>query len=430
MENLVNNFYNIEETPFPLLAKEAQEKQFSGVMQLERGHSRKAIFFSCGQICSIQSNHPDELFGSLLVRAGLLSARDNALSLKRSTLEALPQGQILTRSYNLKQAEIDRMLQQQLETRLLEIFEWENGQASLIKRAQLQLKPRLTDQQLNKLLARGIRELAPNNTIINALGPYLEHTPSLKGKADRRTEQLLERSVFCTLASDSQAARELLALYCDDVIQFVIFDHAKIRQELLDALEELREPCSTDDPDAEIVTLKQRYSALIKKCRQHSQINSELIEQIQRAYAESLRSIRELPKDAFNGIYQQVRAEYIFENAVAQSWSHNHRQAAELFQQALKLYPASQTYAEAYAKSIFLSWQNGSTTSAQSLTYKIDRLVEKFPDSAKLQLILGWIHKQNNPERAYKHFRKAQRLNPESLEARRELRLIDMRLSG
>ncbi len=92
----------------------------------------------------------------------------------------------------------------------------------------------------------------------------------------------------------------------------------------------------------------------------------------------------------------------------------------------VKISPDEKVYNESFIKAMFMKLQanNGPTMEIKSA---IRDSIKRFPDTDYFYLILGWVLKKEGSIKAIDAFRVALRINPKNEDARRELRLYEMR---
>lgn len=118
---------SFSEIPFPRLLHQLHGGRASGVLMVSNGRKRKAIELRDGVPIAIKSNMVQECLGNILVRNGTLSEGEHQESLDRMKRGEGLQGQILVAMELVDEATLTASLQDQAREKLFEIFEWPQG---------------------------------------------------------------------------------------------------------------------------------------------------------------------------------------------------------------------------------------------------------------------------------------------------------------
>ena len=100
----------------------------TGVLSARAGARRKLIHLDAGSPCFVASSEPAELIGAQLVARGILSKEQRDLAVGRATLEQRPIGEVLVEMRVLSASGMLRRLVAQLDTRVLELGSWVEGE--------------------------------------------------------------------------------------------------------------------------------------------------------------------------------------------------------------------------------------------------------------------------------------------------------------
>ena len=101
--------------------------QQSGTLTVERGATRKWIYFKRGRIYSSASNDPREHLGQFLVRDGSVTEEELFTALLRQEQERLPLGNILVRDGKITQEALRRTLRTKAQEAIYDLFLWAEG---------------------------------------------------------------------------------------------------------------------------------------------------------------------------------------------------------------------------------------------------------------------------------------------------------------
>jgi CheY-like chemotaxis protein len=116
---------------FPSLLHHMHGLRASGALLLRWGKRRKGIQLRDGRPVAIRSNQVTECLGNLLVRMGRIDEPTLKESLRRMKRGEGLQGEILVAMEVLSEVEVSNALKVQAESKLLEIFEWPEGDFEL-----------------------------------------------------------------------------------------------------------------------------------------------------------------------------------------------------------------------------------------------------------------------------------------------------------
>ncbi|MBN1636694.1 MAG: hypothetical protein JW920_09275, partial [Deltaproteobacteria bacterium] len=215
----------IEDIGFPFLMKHIIESNFSGILFVKRNHWSKGLIFNAGNLCAIQSNKSEELFGNLLVEQGFINEDENAISLKKAKIEMKKQGVVLLEMEIIQPDVITHALRHQLETRFLDIFAWYAATIQKIKKPDIDKRPELSNEEFSNLIRKGIMEYTPFSQIITALSQYQDMRPRLLRNSfprdmDNDIDNIIHYNISEAMHFGQNMPRALLGLFCTGVIAF------------------------------------------------------------------------------------------------------------------------------------------------------------------------------------------------------------------
>lgn len=128
---------SFSELPFPRLLHELHGLRANGVLMLTNGRKRKAIEFRQGMPVAIKSNMVHECLGNFLVRSGKISPEDQKESVVRTKRGEGLQGEILVAMELVDEETIALALRDQAREKLFEVFAWETGEFKLELRGKI-----------------------------------------------------------------------------------------------------------------------------------------------------------------------------------------------------------------------------------------------------------------------------------------------------
>lgn len=122
---------SLSDLRFPNLLHHMHGLRASGALLLRWDKRRKGIQLRDGRPVAIRSNQVTECLGNLLVRMGRIDEPTLKESLRRMKRGEGLQGEILVAMEVLSEEEVSNALKVQAESKLLEIFEWPEGEFEL-----------------------------------------------------------------------------------------------------------------------------------------------------------------------------------------------------------------------------------------------------------------------------------------------------------
>ena len=441
----MSDVFSLKEKPFPILLREALENSFTGIIFVNSEKWKKGIILRDARLCSIQSNRPDELLGSILKDMGIITEEQNAMSLSKARIEGKKQGEILLDIGAVKDSDIEAALKRQVETRFLDIFTWSTGIVQKVPKTGIEKAPIKTRDELNALIMKGIIEKTPFSVIIDSLSPYADARPRiLKEDVSYDTgidlKELENHNVSEILLLGQDLPRVLLGLLCIGKVSMEESKHKKLIEKLRSRLRRLRdmEPYERFGlkPDVTDEELNRAYIRVVKA--NHPDIYSstddpevmhlanEIFTIIQSTYS-SLKKSRSGKASGQKEITPELRAEVLFSNAQDALKSRDYEKAIDLLRVCVKLNPGERVFMESLIKTMFLKWQSTGRGNSLEIKRLIRDGIKKFPRSDAIYVVLGWVLKNENSSRATDAFRKALKINPENLDAQREMRLYYLR---
>jgi len=441
----MDNVFSLNDLQFPLLIKDVLDNRFTGIIFVNSRQLKKGIIFREGRLSSIQSNNPAELLGSILKDMGVISEKENTLSLSKARVERKKQGEILLNMGIITPDHIKNALRKQIKTRFMDIFTWETGTVQKIKKNNIDKAPELTRQELDTLIIQGILDKAPFSVIIDALSPFADarprilkdHIPYDTG-VDAKDLESYRVSEILLLGQD--LPRALLGLYCTGIITLEESKYKSLIENLRHKLKDLRDKDPVErlgiDTDASDTTLKKAYINIVKENHpdiysfaddpEVKHLSNEIFTLIQATYTSLLREREGSPPEK-KEIEPEVRAEILFSQATDALKSKDYLKAIDLFKLCIKLNPEEQVFMESLIKAMFLKWQKAGLGSSIEIKRLIRDGINRFPRSDAIYVVLGWVLKKENSNRAVDAFRKALKINPDNPDAQREMRLHHIR---
>ena len=435
--------FRLEDITFPLLMKDIIEEKFSGILFLSLDQWRKGIIFKEGRLCAIQSNRTDEFMGYILVEKGYITNEQNIAALEKAQIDRIKHGASLISLGYLNEAQLTEALILQIEKRFLDIFEWQTGTVQEVPKT-ISKNPELTMDELKYLLRKGITERFNQSSVITALMPYAAVKPKpltedLPKGISIDIESIMKQTISDIILKDPKTAVDIFALYCSGLVTFEESKHKAMLDRLNGKLNEMKKKSPYELLGVDITVtddaLKKAYIRLVKENHPDSyayaadvevkDLSNEIFTEIQRSYSEIQKERQGKPK-VDQWVDGQLKAELIYQQAVEEIKAKNYEKAMDLLKLCVKISPDEKVYNESFIKAMFMRLQanNGPTNEIKSA---LRDSIKRFPDTDYFYLILGWVLKKEGSIKAIDAFRIALRINPKNEDAKRELRLYEMR---
>jgi tetratricopeptide (TPR) repeat protein/CheY-like chemotaxis protein len=461
----------------------------SGALVLRNGRKRKVIQIREGYAVAIKSNLIGECFGNMLVARGVISQEAFEESVDRLKKGEGLQGQILVAMEVMDEAVLSAALIAQAEEKVLEIFEWRRGHYEFRSGARLKggFALRLEHSPAARIL-EGVRERVPIARVDRYLrknaARFVRRAECpfyrLQDVELSDTERGLLEAVdgmqrVGSLAGSTESGRQAL--------------YGLLATGLLDQQEEGNERSTTgpaDCPDAAVASgasdenrpLRTELAALAERMRRQTYyevlgvspgddaecINTAFEDLARRAHPDQHRgasaAVRALADEVFQrlenaretlrdprrcrdyevGLRRDERdaarekqggvaleAEVEFQQGEMLLRERRYESALLCFGKALQRVPQEGEYVARYGWCLHLCHPDSSAMVEEAIEH-VRRSLKLARDHEKPYLFLGRLYKViGKPEAAGKMFTRAVQVQPRSVEALRELRLIDLR---
>ncbi|MFL5321886.1 MAG: response regulator [Myxococcaceae bacterium] len=113
---------------FPEVLAEVYRWKGTGALLLRREKVKKIVYFKDGLPVSIKSNLLQECLGRVMVRERMISDQECEESLQRMKKSGRQQGTVLVEMGCISPHNLNYALQMQLQTKLFDVFTWDNGE--------------------------------------------------------------------------------------------------------------------------------------------------------------------------------------------------------------------------------------------------------------------------------------------------------------
>lgn len=480
---------SLKELPFPALLHHLHGLRATGVLHLTRGRTRKWIQLRDGLPVAVRSNRVNECLGNYLLREGRIDRVTLDESL-RSMQAGRLQGEILVAMQVLSEEEVAEALQAQADEKLFEIFSWESGSFRFETGGRLQRANVFgIERSPASLILHGVDKFLPLRLLRAQLERYRDdfvapgESPFYRFQEIDLTSQqeaLLRgfdrpRRLVDVIDDAEETQRTVYALLATGLLELraeeqeappsgvppqraergsssAAPEEEALRAELAALAERLphRNPfeilgIGIDAPEGEI---REAYARLAERTHPDRvggssaavrKLAEEVFGQVSRAYEvladprqrqlcvlDQRRTEREAAAREQN---RQARdAETLFQKGEAALRVSNYERAREHFQEACELYPDEGEYHAYYGWALHLCDPEDKGKLEEAIKH-VRQAIKLAGHREKPYLFMGRLcQAAGRSDAAQKLFARAVQIQPQCVEALRELRLLNMRL--
>lgn len=481
----------LKEIPIPEILHELHQLSFAGALQVTHGRKRKAIEFRGGWPIRVRSNLISECLGHYLVEKGLCDESAVEESLARVKRGEGLQGEILVAMDVMDEEGVVTALEEHAVEKLFEIFSWCDGQFELRAGAEVQRGSGIAlNGHPSGLICRGVRRRTPIKWIDRYIEAHAEEylIPSLGAEGTyqavdldpkeaawfsaldgtlqvgslRTTSEAVRRLVFALISvellatsqtpgtaseaarmrdargvfrgkrlagSDEESMRRRLAqtanrMQGQDHYQ-VLEIHEPTTDEAVDeAFERLSETCHPDLFMGAGSSIRQLASQVFDRI---DEARTGLRTEARRAEYEKARHLGDRQAVVEEEGRRALRAETEFQKGERLMNERDYESALVCFGRAMENFPSAGEYRSHYGWCLYLCHPDSSVMLQEALEHCREGL-KLAKDREKSYLLLGRLYKvMGKAGAAKKMFTRAVQIQPRSVEAMRELRIMDMR---
>ena len=480
----------LERFPIPALLHHLHGLRATGVLHLTSGRKRKWVQLRDGYPTGVRSNLVNECLGNFLEQSGRITTdvmRESLRQLKGG--KGRLQGEVLVAMEVLSEEEISQALREQAEEKLFEVFAWKAGSFRFEFGGKLQRASGLARRSPANLILKGVRSRTPIERIDAWMGaqsearlargssPFYRFQEVVLDPEERAWVESLDGapSVGSFSRAPETRRRTLYGLVRTGLLELRRSD-APARDARPSRLPPVHQPSEADVAQeerkrAELAALAERFAG-----RNHFEIlgvsedssADEIAAAHERIAAEahpdrvnaSSEAVRRLAADVFGQVERAFetlsdprrRQEYLFDrkrrSRVAARRAEANRaleaeqqfqlgetalrdrayeQALRHFGRALELNPEEGEYHAHYGYALHMCHPDDSQMIQEALEHA-KRAIKLASDREKPYLLMGRLCKATGRAgAAEKMFTRAIEIQPNCVEALRELRLINMR---
>ncbi len=205
---------NLRETPFPSLLHRLYRDRVSGALFLLKDSVKKIVYFQEGHPVFVKSNLLSECLGKVLVKERLITEQDCEESLRRMRKTRRQQGTVLVEMSVISPQNLVVGLELQLQTKLLDIFRWTQGEYLFKHDARVPAEVIQLPMGNASLIAEGIRRCWDDERVQRQIDPLLDRYVAPAADPQLRFQELLLDEIEQTMRDDldgTRTLRELLA---------------------------------------------------------------------------------------------------------------------------------------------------------------------------------------------------------------------------
>ncbi len=478
---------SLERFSFPALIHHLHGLRASGVLELAQSRKRKWVQLRDGYPSAIRSNLVQECLGNYLERTGRISADVMRESLRRlKSGKGRLQGEILVAMEVLSEEEISQALREQAEEKLYEVFAWRTGEFRFEFGASLPRASGLSRRSPANLILKGVRTRTPLERIDAWIQANREATVARGRKPFYRFQEVLleseERewveglsggdSLGSFVEAPESRRRTVYGLVRTGLVELDLGgprpsqgapprpappsgperqEEARLRAELARMAQrfagrsyfEILE-VSEGASDSEIREAYERLAAQAHPDRLNAsseavrRLAAEVFGHVETAYetlsdprrrGEYVLGIKRADREAARraDAERALEAEQEFQRGEASLRERAYENALVAFGRALQLYPEEGEYHAHYGYTLHLCHPDDVDMVREAIEH-VKRGLKLASDREKPYLLMGRLCKATGRAgAAEKMFTRAIQIQPNCVEALRELRLINMR---
>ena len=480
---------HLERFSFPALIHHLHGLRASGVVALSTSRKRKWVQLRDGYPTAVRSNLVNECLGNFLTRSGRITSKMMEESVRRMKTGQL-QGEILVAMDIMTEEEISDALLAQAEEKFYEIFAWPKGQFKFEFKASLQKASGRAQRSPANLILQGVMtrtpldridaflQSRPDAVIVRGKEPFYRFQEVALDKRHRDWIECMESQepIRRHLDADTELRRVLFALITTGILELAGSDTVPIRSMAMAPNMPRSSPAHRPEPQdeqrrAELAKLADRFGhqSLFEILGVDEKATDLDIEVAYERLAErthpdrlsgSSEAVRRLAVTVFRHVEQAfetlrdpkrrqlyvldlrrvdreaaaleeqnraLEAEKDFQRGEAALEQRAYEDALVLFGRALERSPDEGEYHAHYGWTLHLCHPDNAQMAEEAIEH-IRMGLKLASDREKPYLLMGRLCKATGRiEAAEKMFTRAVQVQPECVEALRELRLINMR---
>jgi len=471
---------NLRDISVPKLIFEISLMKVSGVLKITRGSAKKDILINHGIPIKVTSNLLQEVFGRFLLKTERVTEDVYERTLKISFEQKRLHGGVLIENGYLTEADLEKYLKEQAYFKLFNLFQWDEGEYVFFIKDFISTSGDYNAHTVPALIYTGIKSaytLERLSAELKQYNPFYLKRSSLKLFTEYRLQVSEGEKWLIDTIDGTLTVKEVIDMSPLDILETYRLLYALIVLNLFEVISSSA-PITDEPPPAperdEIVDrmltiyhemasknyfeilgvsenadpseIKAAYLVLAKKYHPDSFSSEKLtlvestVNKIFDAVNKAYRVLSDIDKkkeyveslsgpakeDVSNKINDVMSAELQFQKGKIFLQKRDFKNALEAFGWAIKLLPEEGEYLAYYGSALLLSTEDKRSETA--------RLAEKYLKKAAIlnpsidfpHLCLAQFYKTlNMKELALLHLKKAAAINPDNIEIRRELKLLE-----
>ncbi len=166
---------NLKETFIGELLAELYRERSSGALLVKKDRLKKIVYMKGGYPVFVKSNLLNECLGKIMVREKMINEKECEESITRMKESGRQQGTVLIEMGCISPHNLQYALQIQLESKLFDLFGWEDGDFQFNPKTVVPPNTVSLDNSTAALIYEGIRKYLKRDRLRAFLDPFLDH---------------------------------------------------------------------------------------------------------------------------------------------------------------------------------------------------------------------------------------------------------------
>lgn len=204
---------HLRENSFPQLLCQIFRWRASGALLLQKKKVKKIIYFEDGYPVFVKSNVLSECLGRVLVQERMITETECTDSIAKMKETGRQQGTVLLESGCLSPHNLVYGLQLQMETKIYDIFAWDDGAYQFSVQAEIPAQTVQLSISVASLIFEGVKRYVRNEFLLSRLKPHLDRFVDLHSNPLHRFQQLNlmdEERQFVAMMNGRHRMRKIL----------------------------------------------------------------------------------------------------------------------------------------------------------------------------------------------------------------------------
>lgn len=206
---------NFSGASFPRVLQELYRIQATGALFVMREAIKKIVYLDSGLPVSVKSNLLRESLGQILVFGGQLQQHQVDDSLLAARTRRQPLGQALIAQGLLQASELEPLLGQQIELKLLDVMAWPDGEFQFKENARIPQTALRTGKSCATLILQGVTGSYSFSRVWSEIAPLLQAFPAPAADPHLRFQPIEASPELTPIMDAMDGSRTLLRLVED-----------------------------------------------------------------------------------------------------------------------------------------------------------------------------------------------------------------------